>query len=693
MNSSSDSSDGFEIVDIINKNSKHCENQRLQDNINHSLNASLNSALRQNIGVPRHDDLTETAYLEENDESYELRRQRKRTHFDLEIENIPVLKKVNPKEIYMSENQVVVLSSSEVDEKYDRSVSRLSHNTSELMIIEEKTHNDKLNNNAKALDSLEAFFNDIDSFDENFNLTKPTRPEKANKSQGLFLSSDGNECSALNNSFSMNNIQKSSQLNEANSNDELILRTENSLFKTVDDSALISDCDSLNSLQNKEYKIQQGLSQDNEFNSDLSPGISSYVFEDRGNNHSISLIAIDTDSDKEGSILEKNDNVDECSISDWMVRQHPKYLATIRLSSEDLDKQLRSLKKNKDTRQKYAFANKVKKIFKTDIVYQELFLTTNMDFLLKTDDQSFFYMSNVDMSIKKGDQSLLRPSIADLVAQIDGLKYATFTRRLTSVFELNSSIYLPISLLLENGNSSNKRQKLDFVDVEMAECTLLLDCQLFYEIFYFKERESKKKLLEQFFADNKRILLILTSTSKFITNLKKWENLKQMDKFNTISNNNASKKKKPKIPEQYENLSATDVQTAILQVQLTYKTHIAVQQIETELQFINDWFINFLKTILRARYTESKEQQDIISSLNLNAATGLQTPFQVFLMSLNGVTKNNIDEISHILGNDFNTMRKVVLEMTNNDNHNGVQRKIMQLMDKFIKSSKIDDVL
>ncbi|OBA26691.1 hypothetical protein HANVADRAFT_59287 [Hanseniaspora valbyensis NRRL Y-1626] len=626
MSDLGDSSDGFEIVDIINKPNSIDEEDIKQGEFN-KLHNTINIEPINNTFDSKNNSI-------HNEDSIALLPKRKNPQIDTKVLNKKI-KSVNNE----TKNEVVLLLSSseqEDDNATHISLSINSNNMSELMIVEE---NIKTNGISKkdANKELDNFFNGSDSFDDDLTSKGNTVITKHNPKQGekkLFLNSnDENENDNINGnkSFNTDEIKESSEKLDTG-------------FQTIENPQLLDrNGSSLNSpFVNKENQKNDIIllnitSSEDEDNEEPPIAETSFVFENNNHNNSISLRAFDVASDDDYDIENDIKSVHTSSInpttSDWKIKQHHKYLATISLTNADLERQLKALNANKTTRQKYSFANKVNKSFKTDIVFQELLLITDMDLPLKNDDSSTFYLSNIDLMIKKRDISMLKPDIVNLKNNIEGLKVASFIRRLTSVYEINSSIFLPISLLLEYGNCYNKPQKLDFVDVDMVECILLLDSQKFYEIFHFKKFDREKKLLENFFTENKRILLVLTNTSKFISNLNKWENMKQMDKFNHINNNTVSKKKnsRNKIPKQFENLTATEFQSSILQIQLTYKTHICIQQIETELHFINDWFLNYLKTILKSRYSESKNQQEIQSNNNV---TGNYTPFECFLLGL-----------------------------------------------------------
>ena len=684
MSDLSDSSDGFEIVDIINKPNSIDEEDIKQGEFN-KLHNTTNIEPKNNTFDSNNNSIN-------NKDSIALLSKRKNSQIDSKVLN-KKRKTVNNE----TKNEVVLLlssSCSEDDNATHISLSRNSNNMSELMIVEEniKTNGISKKDVNKELDN---FFNESDSFDDDLTSKVNTVITKHNPKQAeknLFINSnDENENDNIieNKSFNADEIKESSEKLDTG-------------FQTIGKPQLLDKNGSFfnSPLVNKENQKNDIIllnitSSEDEDNDEPPIAETSFVFENNNHNNSISLRAFDVASDED----DDNDENDIKSIhtssinpttSDWKIKQHHKYLATISLTNADLERQLKALNANKITRQKYSFANKVNKSFKTDIVFQELLLTTDMDLPLKNDDSSTFYLSNIDLMIKKRDISMLKPDILNLKNNIEGLKVATFTRRLTSVFEINSSIFLPISLLLEYGNCYNKTQKLDFVDVDMVECILLLDSQKFYEIFHFKKFDKEKKLLEKFFTENKRILLVLTNTSKFISNLNKWENMKQMDKFNHINNNIVSKKKnsRNKIPEQFENLTATEFQSSISQIQLTYKTHISIQQIETELHFINDWFLNYLKTILKSRYSESKNQQEIQSNNNV---TGNYTPFECFLLGLNGVTKNNVENVADLLGNSFNNMQRCVTGLMYKNDCKGIEKKILHLMDKFLQNKNGND--
>ena len=682
MSDLSDSSDGFEIVDIINKPNLVDEEDIKKGDFNKLHNITKTEPINNPFDLNNNNI--------HNEDSIVLLPKRK----NLEIETKVVNKKRKTANDEAKNEVVLLLSSScsEDDSGKHISLSKSSNNMSKLMIVEEniKTNGISKKDVNKELDN---FFNGSDSFDDDLTSKVNTVIAKHNSNQAekkLFINSnDENETDNINGnkSFNVDEIKESSEKLDT-------------CFQTVEKPQILDkDGSSFNSaLVNKENQKNDIIllnitSSEDEDNNEAPIAETSFVFENNNHNNSISLRAFNVASDDDDDLNDlksiHTSSIDPIT-SDWKIKQHHKYLATISLTNADLERQLKALNANKTTRQKYSFANKVNKSFKTDIVFQELLLTTDMDLPLKNDDSSTFYLSNIDLMIKKRDISMLKPDIVNLKNNIEGLKVATFTRRLTSVFEINSSIFLPISLLLENGNCYNKTQKLDFVDVDMVECILLLDSQKFYEIFHFKKFEKEKKLLENFFTENKRILIVLTNTSKFISNLNKWENMKQMDKFNHINNNTVTKKKnsRNRIPAQFENLTATEFQSSILQIQLTYKTHISIQQIETELHFINDWFLNYLKTILKARYSDSKNQQEMQSNNNV---TGSYTPFECFLLGLNGVTKNNVEDVADLLGNSFSNMQRCVTGLMYKNDCKGIEKKILHLMDKFLQSKNGND--
>ncbi|OBA19122.1 hypothetical protein HANVADRAFT_111551 [Hanseniaspora valbyensis NRRL Y-1626] len=538
MSDLGDSSDGFEIVDIINKPNSIDEEDIKQGEFN-KLHNTINIEPINNTFDSKNNST-------HNEDSIVFLPKRKNPQIDTKVLN-KKRKTVNTE----TKNEVVLLLSSseqEDDNATHISLSRNSNNMSELMIVEEniKTNGISKKDVNKELDN---FFNGSDSFDDDLTSKGNTVITKHNPKQGekkLFINSnDENENDNINGnkSFNADEIKESSE-----KLDTVVQTIENPQLLDRNGSSL--NAPFVNKENQKNDIILLNItSSDDEDNDEPPIAETSFVFENNNHNNSISLRAFDVASDDDYDNENENDikSVHTSSIdpttSDWKIKQHHKYLATISLTNADLERQLKALNANKTTRQKYSFANKVNKSFKTDIVFQELLLTTDMDLPLKNDDSSTFYLSNIDLMIKKRDISMLKPDIVNLKNNIEGLKVASFIRRLTSVFEINSSIFLPISLLLEYGNCYNKTQKLDFVDVDMVECILLLDSQKFYEIFHFKKFDREKKLLENFITKNKRILLVLTNTSKFISNLNKWENMKQMDKFNHINNNPVSKKK------------------------------------------------------------------------------------------------------------------------------------------------------
>lgn len=109
---------------------------------------------------------------------------------------------------------------------------------------------------------------------------------------------------------------------------------------------------------------------------------------------------------------------------------------------------------------------------------------------------------------------------------------------------------------------------------------------------------------------------------------------------------NNKKVQKSLIPEEYQNCSLKDVNEFILRLQMTYPTHVHCKIIETEVIFINDWMLNYLKTILRRRYAEKKEKLIYKS----RTTTSSNNPFENFLLSLSGITQNNVSQISASLG-------------------------------------------
>lgn len=388
-----------------------------------------------------------------------------------------------------------------------------------------------------------------------------------------------------------------------------------------------------------------------------------------------------------GNIETNNDR------SNWEIKPHVDYLATIQISATDLDLQLKEIHKNKMAKQRYTQSNKVSRIFKQDIVEKELLMISNMDLTMKNNQQDCFYIQNGDLLIKKREEEFLKKDIKDLVKMIPDLKYATFTRRLTSVYELNSEIFLPIFDLLKIGNNlTNNNKKIDFVDVDMSESLFLINIQRLYEIFHFKEYRNVKARFESYLLKNKKITLVLTSFNKFKAKLIKWENSKQMEQFQNIHQTIETTSKKPKrklIPEEYLNCSINDVNEFILRLQMTYPTHLHCQIIETEITFINDWMLNYLKTILRRRYVEKKENLILKSKL----VTSNPKPFDNFLLGLSGITQNNIQQISATLGGSYQNLERNIESMYGMNQYKGTEKKIINLLYKFIKSKHKDELL
>mgnify|MGYP004708053853 CR=1 FL=1 len=149
------------------------------------------------------------------------------------------------------------------------------------------------------------------------------------------------------------------------------------------------------------------------------------------------------------------------------------------------------------------------------------------------------------------------------------------------------------------------------------------------------------------------------------------------------------KSKKSLIPEEYFNISLSDINEFILRLQMTYPTHVHCQIIETELTFINDWMLNYLKTILRKRYTDKKE--NVI--LKNKAVTSQANPFDNFLLSLSGITPNNLAQISTTLGGSYQHLEKNIVRMNTMNQYKGTEKKIINLMYKFINSKHKDELL
>lgn len=376
--------------------------------------------------------------------------------------------------------------------------------------------------------------------------------------------------------------------------------------------------------------------------------------------------------------------------SDWEIRPHVDYLATIQITAEDLDLQLKEIHKSKLAKQRYAHANKVNRIFKQDIVEKELLMISNMDLTMKNNQQDCFYIQNGDLLIRKREDSFLKRDIKELSKLIPDLKYAAFTRRLTSVYELNSDIFLPIKDLMKvNNKINNKESKIDFVDVDMSETLFLLNIQRLYEIFHFKEYTNVKKKFETYLLNNKKISLILTGFNKFKMKLVKWENSQQLQQYQSLHNATTKKSKKSLIPEEYQNCSLKDVNEFILRLQMTYPTHVHCKIIETEVIFINDWILNYLKTILRRRYAENKEKLIYKS----RTTTSSNNPFENFLLSLSGITQNNVSQISASLGGSYQNLERNIDVMRGSDQYKGTEKKIISLLDKFIKSKNKGELL
>lgn len=377
-------------------------------------------------------------------------------------------------------------------------------------------------------------------------------------------------------------------------------------------------------------------------------------------------------------------------ISDWEIKPHVDYLATIQITAKDLDLQLREIHKSKLAKQRYTHANKVKRIFKQDIVDKELLMISNMDLTMKNNQHDCFYIQNGDLLIRKREDSFLRRDIKELSKVIPDLKYAAFTRRLTSVYELNSDIFLPIKDLMKvNNKINNKESKIDFVDVDMSESLLLLNIQRLYEIFHFKEYINVKKKFETYLLNNKKISLIITGFNKFKIKLVKWENSQQLQQYQSLHNATIKKSKKSLIPEEYQNCSLKAVNEFILRLQMTYPTHVHCKIIETEVIFINDWMLNYLKTILRRRYVEKKEKLIYKSRIT----TSSNNPFENFLLSLSGITQNNVSQISASLGGSYQNLERNIDEMKGSNRYKGTEKKIVSLLDKFIKSKDKDELL
>lgn len=705
MSDNCDSSDGFEIVDIINRK-ENSEIRLVSEQPEERNGLSLQKGLNNSTSLSERD-LAKETNLNQKNENLELSSQtshinndvhckRKNAPYEIEVEREYTTKQKRHKNNPNVQNisKVIVLLSSSGDE--DSEMSKSLVNTSEFMILEENVK--KINNNStkEQVNNLEKFFGESSSIlDE---ISSPGVSEKLtqnkNNKASLFLNSnDDDDDDVKSNGIADSNSEETEDSGDNHKQNHTKGLGEKFFLSSVESSFSVEDKENIESVDLRNLENDEGTKL---LDFDEPPiAETSFVFDNCTKNHSLSLKAIGTDSDagecelSHKALLPKADAI----TSDWKIKQHPKYLATISLTRDDLERQLKFLHTNKVTKQKYSFANKVNKNFKKDIVLQELFLTTNMDIPLKNDDPTIFYLSNNDLMIKKKELNTLTSALANLQNSIEGLKVATFTRRLTSVFELNSCIFLPISALLENGIDTS--QNLDFVDVDMVECILMLDIQKFYEIFHFKENESKKQLLERFFSANKKIALVLTNTSKFLSNLNKWENMKQLHKYNDINKNSSIlKNNRKKIPEQYVSLSAVDVQLSILKIQMMYKTHISIQQIETEIQFINDWFLNYLKTILRARYKQPQEDQNTFTFMqSANTVSGYQTSFNSFLLGINGVTRNNIESISEMLGNNFNDMQKSLDKLLHIDSCQGAQKRVLELMHKFLKSENGDDIL
>ncbi|KAL6935475.1 hypothetical protein ACO0R3_000518 [Hanseniaspora guilliermondii] len=347
-------------------------------------------------------------------------------------------------------------------------------------------------------------------------------------------------------------------------------------------------------------------------------------------------------------------------ISDWEIKPHVDYLATIQITASDLDLQLREIHRSKLAKQRFTHANKVNRLFKQDIVENELMMISNMDLTMKNNQQDCFYIQNGDLLIRKREESYLKRDIKELSKLIPDLKYATFTRRLTSVYELNSDMFIPIKDLIKiNNKLNNNENKIDFVDVDMSESLFLLNIQRLYEIFHFKEYSNVKKKFETYLLNNKKISLILIGFNKFKMKLVKWENSQQLQQYQSLHNTTTRKSKKTLIPEEYQNCSLKDVNEFILRLQMTYPTHLHCKIIETEVIFINDWMLNYLKTILRRRYAEKKEKLLYKS----RTTTSSNNPFENFLLSLSGITQNNVSQISASLGGSYQNLERNIDDM------------------------------
>lgn len=377
-------------------------------------------------------------------------------------------------------------------------------------------------------------------------------------------------------------------------------------------------------------------------------------------------------------------------ISDWEIKPHVDYLATIQITASDLDLQLREIHRSKLAKQRFTHANKVNRLFKQDIVENELMMISNMDLTMKNNQQDCFYIQNGDLLIRKREESYLKRDIKELSKLIPDLKYATFTRRLTSVYELNSDMFIPIKDLIKiNNKLNNNENKIDFVDVDMSESLFLLNIQRLYEIFHFKEYSNVKKKFETYLLNNKKISLILIGFNKFKMKLVKWENSQQLQQYQSLHNTTTRKSKKTLIPEEYQNCSLKDVNEFILRLQMTYPTHLHCKIIETEVIFINDWMLNYLKTILRRRYAEKKEKLLYKS----RTTTSSNNPFENFLLSLSGITQNNVSQISASLGGSYQNLERNIDDMRGSNQYKGTEKKIINLLDKFIKSKNRDDLL
>lgn len=377
-------------------------------------------------------------------------------------------------------------------------------------------------------------------------------------------------------------------------------------------------------------------------------------------------------------------------ISDWEIKPHVDYLATIQITASDLDLQLREIHRSKLAKQRFTHANKVNRLFKQDIVENELMMISNMDLTMKNNQQDCFYIQNGDLLIRKREESYLKRDIKELSKLIPDLKYATFTRRLTSVYELNSDMFIPIKDLIKiNNKLNNNENKIDFVDVDMSESLFLLNIQRLYEIFHFKEYSNVKKKFETYLLNNNKISLILIGFNKFKMKLVKWENSQQLQQYQSLHNTTTRKSKKTLIPEEYQNCSLKDVNEFILRLQMTYPTHLHCKIIETEVIFINDWMLNYLKTILRRRYAEKKEKLLYKS----RTTTSSNNPFENFLLSLSGITQNNVSQISASLGGSYQNLERNIDDMRGSNQYKGTEKKIINLLDKFIKSKNRDDLL